>query len=421
MKYEKIDMGSYNIHLVNTDHFKTTTVSINFRERIKKENITKRKFLFQTLCSSTYKYNTARLLNIEFENLYSLSLSHSNIKFGNIINSYIDIKFLNEKYSDSTLLENSLNLLFEIIFNPNVEDEKFDSKIFNLIKERMNSSIASLKEKPAQYATLRALTTMDSEDPVSFSLWGYKEDLDLITEKNLYEYYKKILNDNKIDIFVIGDFDSEKVVNIFREKFNINTIKMDRVEPFISYKKCNKAIETIEEMKNLQQSKLSIICKALDMSTFERRYILPIYASILGGDLNSRLFSSVREKESLAYTVNAATKNPNSILIISSGINSDSYEKALKIIKTEIKNMNKITDLEVENAKSEIISSLDSLFDDPMGIINYYFGIEVFEADTIEEKKKNFAKVNKKDVEKFASKVKIASIYLLRGELNEEK
>ena len=37
MKYKKINMGSYNLHLIKTDKFKTTTVSVNFADRLKKD------------------------------------------------------------------------------------------------------------------------------------------------------------------------------------------------------------------------------------------------------------------------------------------------------------------------------------------------------------------------------------------------
>ena len=38
MKYEKIFMGSYNLHLINTDKFKTTTIEINFRSKLNDNN-----------------------------------------------------------------------------------------------------------------------------------------------------------------------------------------------------------------------------------------------------------------------------------------------------------------------------------------------------------------------------------------------
>lgn len=419
MKYEKVNLEAYNLHFITTDKFKTTTISVNFREKAKKEDITIRKFLFQMLCSTSLKYNTNRLFEIKLEDLYSTSLGHSNTLFGNLINSYIDIKFLNEDYSDEHLLNDAIEFLFELIFNPNVEDGKFDTKTFNQIKDRMNLILDSKKENIQKYTLNRSLELMDINDPISFNLWGYKEDLDKITEESLYEYYKEVLKNDIVDIFIVGNVDKNKIVGIFKEKFKINTIKNNEIDSFITYNKCPKAKIEIEEM-NLKQSKISIILKVLNLSMFERRYVLPLYTSILGSGGTSRLFTNVREKNSLAYTITAMPKMPNSIVMIYGGIDEENFEKALKLIEKELK-LKKVTEEELENAKKEYISSVNILFDSPANIINYYFGIEVFNADTIEVKKENYNKVTISDIENLANKIKVAMIYLLKGTANEEE
>ena len=418
MQYEKIDMGSYNLHIIKTNKFKSTTVSINFRETLKKEDITIRKFLFQMLCTNTKKYNTSRLFEIKLEDLYSLGLSHSNIKFGNIINSYIDIRFLNNKYSDNNLLNDSLDFLFEMLFNPNIKDDKFDSKTFDMIKNKLDLIIKSEKENIQKYTLNRALELMDSNDPISYNLWGYKEDLDKINTKNLYEYYKKVLKTNIIDIFVVGDVNKEEIISIFKDKFKINTIKRNTTEAFITYKSSNKT-KVYNEKMDLKQSKLAIICKLLNLSLYERRYVLPLYSSILGGSSTSRLFNNVREKNSLCYTINAFNNTPNSIMMIYSGIDISNYDKALKLIKKEIILKN-ITDKELDNAKKEMITSIETLTDNVSGIINYYFGMEVFNSDNIDTKIINFNKVTINDLELLSKKIKIAMIYLLGGSNEKE-
>ena len=370
------------------------------------------------LCSTSLKYNTRRLFEIKLEDLYSISLGHSNVVFGNLINSYIDIKFLNEELSDEKLLSDSLDLLFELIFNPNVIDGRFDSKNFNIIKDKMNLILNSEKENIQKYTLNRSLELMDKEDPVSFNLWGYKEDLDNITEEKLYKYYKELLKTNVIDIFIVGNVDKNRIINIFKEKFKINTIKSSEIDSFITYDKCPKTIVN-EESMNLKQSKISIILKALNLNMFERRYVLPLYTSILGSGGNSRLFQTVREKYSLAYTITAVSKIPNSLVMIYGGIDACNYDKALKLIKKEIK-LKCVSEEELENAKKEYISSINILFDSPASIINYYFGIEVFNADEIDEKINNFNKVTVKDIESLSKKLKIATIYLLKGTYDEE-
>jgi len=193
----------------------------------------------------------------------------------------------------------------------------------------------------------------------------------------------------------------------------------DKEEAFITYDKCNSLKEVSENM-SLKQSKISIICKLLNLSLYERRYVLPIYSSILGGSSNSRLFTNVREKNSLCYTVNSISNTPNSMLMIYAGIDASNYDKALKLIKKEIKLKN-ITNEELENSKKELISSVETLFDSTTGIINYYYGIEVFKADDIDTKIKNFNKVSINDLESLSKKIEIAMIYFLKGEGNDKK
>ena len=45
MKYIKKVIGSYNLHMLKTNKFKTITIDLIFRKKIKKEDITKTNFL----------------------------------------------------------------------------------------------------------------------------------------------------------------------------------------------------------------------------------------------------------------------------------------------------------------------------------------------------------------------------------------
>ena len=45
MEYFDIDMNAYNLHIIKTNKFKTITVDVCFRRKIKKEEITIRNLL----------------------------------------------------------------------------------------------------------------------------------------------------------------------------------------------------------------------------------------------------------------------------------------------------------------------------------------------------------------------------------------
>ena len=64
MKYTKYNMNAYNLHIINTDKFKTITVSVAFRRKMVKEEITIRNLLKELLINSSYNYPTERSLII---------------------------------------------------------------------------------------------------------------------------------------------------------------------------------------------------------------------------------------------------------------------------------------------------------------------------------------------------------------------
>lgn len=59
-------------------------------------------------------------------------------------------------------------------------------------------------------ALIRMSEAYDKTSPVSFRMIGYQEDLNKITRENLYECYKSMMNNDYVDIFIVGDIDNKK-------------------------------------------------------------------------------------------------------------------------------------------------------------------------------------------------------------------
>ena len=108
MEYKQIDKRSYKLHLIKTDKFKTITVRCIFKEKINKEEITIRNFLFELLLSSSKNYSSKRKMNIAKQNLYDLSLYGNNTRIGNIVDTEISISFLDPKYVNSDIVKPSI-------------------------------------------------------------------------------------------------------------------------------------------------------------------------------------------------------------------------------------------------------------------------------------------------------------------------
>lgn len=423
MQYRKVQFGSYNLHMIKTNRFKTINMQIIFSNKIRKEDITKRNFLSDMLTYSCNKYKTKKEVSIVSQNLYAANVYSTSYRLGNRYNTDINLYFLNEKYSESGMTEKSIDFLKEIIFNPNIKDNRFDSNSFNIIKNNMKIQIESVKENTKKYSMIKMLENMGSNEPYSYHGFGYIEDLEKINEENLYQYYKEFMTTSNIEIYVIGDIDFDSIEKLIREKFKFNIYRKKTDNPTIVHKKIRKRIKMIvDEEEEISQSKLTIGCKLDKLTDFEKNYVLTLYNIILGGGSESLLFQTVREKNSLCYYINSSSNKVDNLIIVSSGISRGSFKKVLNLIKKEFKNIEKgnFDDSLIETAKIRYKSVLDEIYDYPNQIISSYYASEVLGVDFPNVRKEKIMKVTKEDIVEMSKKIKIDTVYLLGGACSNE-
>ena len=211
MKYTRKDLGAYKLHLINTDKFKTIMIRVSFRMPIKKEEITMRNVLSDMFVQSSKKYNSKRALTIKAQDLYAADLQTSNSRLGNYINTDFYLTVLNDKYTEEGNFRDSLEFLSEIIFNPDVTDEKFDEEKLDIVKTSCRSALNSIKENTSNYSLIKMFESFDKNSPCSYRMMGYLEDLDNITGESLYQHYLEMIKSNLVDIFVIGNINEKEV------------------------------------------------------------------------------------------------------------------------------------------------------------------------------------------------------------------
>ena len=166
------------------------------------------------------------------------------------------------------------------------------------------------------------------------------------------------------------------------------------------------------------QGKLVLGLDVVDVEENEK-YAVSVYNIILGGSANSKLFQNVREKASLAYTAGSSYLRQKNNIIIKCGIEIENYEKAIEIIKEQLKEMEdgKFTDEDIENAKNIIISTVDGIPDSQDSEISYYLGQELTrQFVSLHEYIEKIKNVKKEDVELISKKIKINTIYFLKND-----
>lgn len=421
MKTKEIDLKYAKLHLIKTKDFRSINIKVLLKDEIRKEDITKRNFLAEYLILTTKKYKTRQELSLKIQELYSLFLSAYNTRIGNYLITKFNLSMLDPKYTESCMLNDSIDLLSEVIFNPNQKNGKFDSNSFNIVKRGILNEIKTLKENPKDYANIKMFENMDKNAPYSYNGYGYLEDLEKIDEKNLYEYYKDFIKTASVDIYVIGNFDEKEMIRIIKEKLNFKTLKKEKKDIYVK-NNINKE-KTIIEKDNFNQSKLAIGCKLKDLTDFERKYVINMYNMILGGGFNSKFMQEIREKNSLAYYINSSILKADNILLIQSGISANNFKKVISSIKKIMKEMEhgNIRESELENSKTEYLSLLDEINDSIDSILENKIATSLLNLDEFSVRKEKMKEVTIKDISNLAKKVHIDTIYLLEDGGNNEE
>lgn len=418
MIYKTYNCNSFNVHTIKTDKFKTCHMEIIFSKPCIKEQMCASTFLADFLSDSSKKYKSRKEIVIHLEELYKTSFYSVNTKVGNTINTAFILDFINPSYvEESNYLENVIKTPFEIIQKPNATNEEFDLKSFNIIKERLKREIEGIYENPAKMAFRDAFNTMDPDSSTSFPMLGTIEDLEKITPASLYKLYKTFFKDSICDIFIIGNLDMDEVVTLIKKYYKNRIINTGKRNIYIDNAIRKKEIYA-EGEGDFIQANLVELFNLDNLTKKEKDVVFQVYNYLLGsGGLTSKLYQSIREENSLCYGISSMYLKYDGLLAIHVSLENENVKKASSLIKKCIKSMAKgeITEEELEDAKKNLILSLDLSMDNNVALINNYVFNIIDNLPDLEKRKEMLLEVTREDVINVAKKIKLNTVYVLNG------
>lgn len=390
---------------LQSNKFKTNLVAVFITVPLTKENCTKNALLTSVLRRGTNNLKTQEEISKRLEELYGAGFNCGVDKLGNyhVLKFYLETLENTYTLNSENLLQEGINLLLDIVFNPLVENNGFNKVYVEQEKLNLQKLIESRKDNKALYAKERCLESMFADESYALYKYGSVEDLSNINEINLYAYYKELLKNCKIDLYVTGNnIDNIKVPEISSK--NLPQIENLHVAP--------EKPSIVNESQDVTQGKLII---GLDVGNSDKA-VVSMYNTILGGGANSKLFQNVREKASLAYSAGSSYIRRKNVILIQTGIEIENYDKTVKIIEEQLQDMKngKISDEEFDSAKQLITSSIELIEESKEDMITFYFDQNLFDEHlNVTEYKEMIKKVTKEDVIKIAQKVKEDTIYFL--------
>ena len=395
------------IKKIETKKFKTNVYALYLTIPLTKENVTYNALIPTVLKRGCEKYNNQLEISKKLEEMYDATFGIGITKVGNneVLKFYLES--LNNNYlpKNEDLSKTSIEMLLNIVMKPYLVNEKFDDDYVEQEKENLKKVIESRKDNKDTYATNRLLEEMFKEEPYGLYKFGNIDEIDNITSKKLYEKYKELIKNSEKYLYIVGDV----------ENLNIESYNIDEKEITISKEfpvKVSEKENIVKEQMDVTQGKLVIGLNTPN----NKQEVIALYNTILGKGANSKLFLNVREKEGLAYSAGSTYLKRNNAIIISTGIEVSKYNKAVEVIKNQLKDMEdgNITEKEMKDAKQFINAGLNLINESSENMIEYRFDKDLYNEEIdIEKYRKKIEEIKKEDIVKVAKQIKIDTIYFL--------
>lgn len=291
------------------------------------------------LMKGTEKYSSEELSTLLDENAIEL---YTEMKY-----DYLRFRFvsLNEDF------ELALSIISDIILNSTFEEfEKEREKL----KGEILAELDSAKVKVSDLFT----KTIYKNHFYGHSYTVVLDEIDKVTLEDVKSAYIEILNNSKKTLALVGDIDADEAEAVLNKYFaSIPAAMLVESEIGTPADASNEYVELIKDDAQQAQILQGWRVPAIGSEDYPRLMLLNVILGASG--LSSRLFTELREKKGLAYTVRSSYENHTKAAVFSIYIGTEpsNIKTSIEGFKEEIEKIKNIlvSEEELHNAKNNII------------------------------------------------------------------
>jgi len=291
----------------------------------------------------------------------------------------------------------ALDVLIDMVKNPLFDEKELEKErkvIFEEIKMR--------KDNPAIYV-MDKINGFLYDKPFGVNLIGDTKTMSSIDRKKMLARFKEIYNPNNMILCIVGDADFDEIINVVEKNFGNEKGEVPKFE----IKKQNKI--QIEKRKGLDQANL-IFAYHVPLASDEKNYAAQVLSALMASGMSSRLFTEIREKRNLAYTVSGSSEINRDFAynFIHVGTSKENVEKVKELILEEFEKIPKeLDEKELDQVKEYLIGnhqiSVEESLSQMLNLLMYEISGDAKEFYSYEEKIRS---VKLGDVKKLAESVK---------------
>ena len=287
-------------------------------------------------------------------------------------------------------------------------NSKFDEKEIEREKGVILEELNMYLDTPTAYVSELWEKLLYGDQPAGWRVIGERDSILNVNRQKIIDYFNSHYSSSNTIICVAGDIAQEEM----EEKIKTYFGKMEKrsANPKVEARDQQKKPEVLIHHKKTDQTHFCLGVRGYNLF-HPKRYALALLSVILGGNMSSRLFIEVRERNGLAYSIHTSVDNSTDTgyLVTQAGIDHKNLEKSVKLILKEYKDLKdkKVSERELQKAK-DYLKGTTSLFLDSSDNQASFFALQELLEGVIlspEEKFKKIDEVSVNDIQKTAEDI----------------
>ncbi|MHC5269324.1 EF-P 5-aminopentanol modification-associated protein YfmF [Enterococcus sp. LJL98] len=409
-----------SLTVIPTEKFKTIRLFVRFSTNHTQKKATSRTLLTSLLETNSLNYPTQTDLSGKLADLYGASFGLNVGKRGALHQVNLSMTVVNGKYiQHEEVFAEGIQFLKEILFYPNIRDGKFDEETFQLEKNNLIAYLESMEEDKQTLASLKLQELYFKEGSAQQTpSFGEVSTLRTLKSEDLVEAYREMMEEDQIDLFVVGDICQEVVE---QEIAKLPFATTERQKPAIFYHQpLTHVVKEETRLEDVLQAKLNLAYATNIYYDDDKRYPLMVFNGLFGGFPHSKLFMNVREKASLAYYASSSVDTFRGMLTVQTGIDGKNYQATKTLIEEQLVALcrGEISTEELEKTKAMLKNQFLLSLDQPQALIETKY-LAHWLPKTKQSREaflEKIMKVTKEEVQAVAQQVILEAVFFLDGE-----
>ncbi len=342
--------------------------------------------------------------------------------FGGAFNAFTGKEYVGYYVkSGKANLEKSLDVLSDMLIHSTFKPEEIEKERGVILEE-----MAMYLDAPMYQISWDFEQLVFGDQPLGRDQIGSRALIKSVTQQQFKDYKNALYVPANMVITVAGAVD-ERSLDLVAQYFEMPEQEQTKTpfpfDPNLATKKYK------IRSKKTEQYHISFGCRTLSEKD-EQFPALKVLATILGGNMSSRMFQNVREEKGLCYSIRTTVDEftDTGLLTTRAGVKLSDVLKAAEAIRFEYDEVaqNGITDEELEKAKNYICGKLDLQTEDTEEVAHEYgknkllYGWERH----FDDWKNLVSKVTKDEVNELAKKIFVPENFRFAGigpNIDEEK